>query len=179
MKQIPIYGKMPHGGDTTYRRARAKIVAYAIVDDDMYEPLSKFMWCLTSRRGGCVDRTRYAVANINGRRVRMHHMVVIMPVGDLHVSHKNSNALDNRRENLELVTKAENLLNPNDGVYRNSQSGIRNVRKRVLKSGEIRYVARVRRMEGHYRLTEAEAIADAVELRAQALAMARSGTTST
>lgn len=81
----------------------------AIVDDDVYESLSKFSWSLLdgyAARGGSRQRRRY--------RVFMHHSVLgvtTKSLNGLECDHRNGNRLDNRRENLRIVTHGQNQQN--------------------------------------------------------------------
>jgi len=81
----------------------------AIVDDDMYDELSKYKWSASFLHGNW-----YAKRNIRvgGKRltVRMHSVIIDIPSGLL-PDHKNGNGLDNRRENLRACTKTENQRN--------------------------------------------------------------------
>jgi hypothetical protein len=79
---------------------------FAIVDDDDYERVSQFKWCY--------DKKGYAVrgVTINGKHTTqsMHRFIMNCPPG-YEVDHKNGNGLDNRKENLRICTKAENVRN--------------------------------------------------------------------
>lgn len=52
----------------------------------------------------------YARTNIDGRKVFLHHLILPPPNGLL-VDHRNRDKLDNRSENLRLVTVAQNQFN--------------------------------------------------------------------
>ena len=61
--------------------------------------------------------------------VRMHRQIMGLGLGDpREVDHVNRDQLDNRRENLRIVTRAQNLQNRSSRGNRNSKSGIRGVR---------------------------------------------------
>ncbi len=72
----------------------------AMVDDEDYEWLSQWKWCLHSKG--------YAVRG-NGT-ILMHCVIVGTPVG-FETDHINQNKLDNRRSNLRLATRAQNQRN--------------------------------------------------------------------
>lgn len=78
-----------------------------IVDDYLYESLSKFKWC--------VDGRNYAQRNENNKRITMHLFIYKMlgikiPVG-YQVDHINRNKLDNRISNFRIVLPRENAIN--------------------------------------------------------------------
>jgi len=60
----------------------------------------------------------YAMINLDGKRVRVHRLVLLAYKGDseLEVDHKNQIKTDNRLCNLHYVTSQENLLN-RDWIY--------------------------------------------------------------
>lgn len=81
--------------------------AFAIVDDDDVELLSRFSWQLNA--------DGYAVANVGVGRAhvtieRMHRMIMQAPSG-MDVDHITGNRLDNRKCNLRLATRSQNLQN--------------------------------------------------------------------
>lgn len=71
------------------------------VDQDDFDFLSNYNWSVS---GG------YAVASINGKSVPMHRLILNAPE-DKQVDHINRDSLDNRRSNLRLCSKTENLKN--------------------------------------------------------------------
>jgi hypothetical protein len=81
--------------------------AFAIVDDDDVELLSRFSWQLNCQG--------YATANVGIGRAhvtheRMHRLIMRPPDG-IDVDHINGNRLDNRKCNLRLATRQQNLRN--------------------------------------------------------------------
>lgn len=90
MKLIPVHD-------------RSGIVAYAKVDDSDYADLASVRWSIG--RG-------YARRNAGGRVELMHRRILGLTIGDgLHTDHVNGDPLDNQRENLRVVTHAQNMQN--------------------------------------------------------------------
>lgn len=90
--------------------------------------LTELRWSLAGGKGSV---GAYAV-----RRGEYLHNVVARRMGlvpdqghrwKATVDHINGDKLDNRRENLRLRTRQQQMLNPNDGVQRNNSSGHRGV----------------------------------------------------
>jgi hypothetical protein len=88
-----------------------KCHSIALVDDDDYEELSKYKWSSKTARTGY-----YAFIYIWNKETKqtkaigMHRMVINCPDGYI-VDHINHNGLDNRKENLRIVTKSQNSMN--------------------------------------------------------------------
>ena len=79
--------------------------AYALIDHEDYEELSKYKWHLHSAGyAGRVVKTR------KRKYILMHRQIMNAPDGVL-VDHVNGDPLDNRKENLRLCTHAQNLQN--------------------------------------------------------------------
>jgi len=78
---------------------------FAIVDAEDYEELSRYKWHVN--KGG---RTDYAKSQKKGKAIKMHRLLMRAPKG-LFVDHINHNGLDNRKSNLRLCTRIENLRN--------------------------------------------------------------------
>lgn len=99
----------------TIRLTRGKV---AKVDDSDYKFLSKWNWYTkTTRSEGKISM--YYAARFERRRtsgrlpskgvtIYMHRVVAKCPK-DKEVHHKNGDGLDNRRRNLKVTTKIENL----------------------------------------------------------------------
>jgi len=94
---------------------------YAIVDDDDYEYLLKWLWQAQWNED---TKSFYAVSKDNGKRIAMSRTVMKTPVG-LECDHINRNTLDNRKENLRNITHSLNMLNANS----RSSTGQRGVSK--------------------------------------------------
>jgi hypothetical protein len=82
----------------------------ALVDDDDYPELSKHKWCALYQ-----GKNRwYAVRSKRGRggqiTFRMHMVIMGTPQG-MDTDHINGDGLDNRRENLRVVTHKGNMQN--------------------------------------------------------------------
>ncbi len=85
---------------------------FAIVDEEEYERLNQYKWC-------AVKYGDNFYANRNGGKrgkqsrtfiVKMHREVLGDPPGMI-VDHINHNGLDNRKANLRIVTREQNLYN--------------------------------------------------------------------
>ena len=90
----------------------------AIVDDEDYERVSKFKWM--------AHKLGYAFKHKSPKcqYQYMHRLILNAPKGAL-VDHKNEDKLDNRRSNIRLCTKAENMQNK--GLPRTNKSGFKGV----------------------------------------------------
>lgn len=91
--------------------------AYTVVDDAIYDCVGSLAWSLTTTRG-----LNYALRSESGRTVYLHRVVCELQPGDGHVvDHINGDSLDNRRQNLRVVTNAENQRNRRPRTYGTSQ----------------------------------------------------------
>lgn len=81
--------------------------ARAIVDDEDFDLLNQYNWCLLGKsgyavRGGFVDGKK--------KMILMHRFLMNTPDG-FDTDHINGQKLDNRRSNLRIVTRGENCMN--------------------------------------------------------------------
>ncbi len=82
---------------------------FALVDDEDFEWLNKFKWSAWRNK-----KTFYAArkVRIKGQQINvlMHRLILNAPA-NMQGDHINGNGLDNRRENLRLVTPRKNTIN--------------------------------------------------------------------
>lgn len=83
----------------------------ALVDDEDYEALARFSWCAVRFSG----KTLYALRSVrlNPHRTKnfVMHRELMNPTAGALVDHANGDGLDNRRANLRLATRAQNMQN--------------------------------------------------------------------
>lgn len=92
----------------------------ALVDDEDYERLAAFRWSITKKRNGAV----YAARKMRGNKlVQMHRVVADAPLG-VEVDHRNGDGLDNRRANLRLCSKSDNMGNMTSRTNRTGFKGV-------------------------------------------------------
>lgn len=99
----------------------------AIVDDQDFEELSKYKWRVKINNNGTKYAHRHQYINgVNGTRttVKMHRQILNAPKG-MDVDHINRDGLDNRRCNIRLCTRSQNMMNV--GTTSNNTSGIKGV----------------------------------------------------
>lgn len=81
----------------------------ALVDDEDHERLSGYRWFANVKL-----RTAYAYRTVSldgkNKNTLLHREIMCAPPG-LDVDHINGDGLDNRRENLRICTRAENMRN--------------------------------------------------------------------
>lgn len=81
-----------------------------MVDDDDYEELSSYRWCLQLKPGGYASRTDRSGGR--QRTVLMHRQIMGLAPGDpREVDHRDTDRLNCRRENLRIVSSAQNAQN--------------------------------------------------------------------
>lgn len=106
MKKIPIKGG-----------------AFALVDDDCFDVLSKKKWYINKGKN-----TSYASTSVwdegTNRTILMHTLIINIPNG-LFCDHINGDGLDNRRENLRFCTNSQNQ--GNSRMPKNNTSGFKGV----------------------------------------------------
>jgi hypothetical protein len=84
----------------------------ALVDDEDYEAVMEYRWCMRETTAGCMVAVRNAPKHVTDgpRQIQMHRW--LLKAGHrIEVDHINGNTLDNRRSNLRLATRSQNLAN--------------------------------------------------------------------
>lgn len=94
----------------------------AVVDDDIMLPAKKFS---TKPHG----KTFYAKCTMLGAKgkpttVYLHHFVAGFPLKGFEVDHINGDGLDNRRENLRVATRRQNMQNQHGVSKTSSHRGV-------------------------------------------------------
>lgn len=113
-------------------------VARTKIDKDDFEKVHQYKWYCHQYDGG----KQYCQGTLkNGVKIRLHHFVLniehnTLPKGHV-VDHINGDSLDNRKENLRIVSQQENMQNINT---KNNMIGIRCY---TLKDGTERFSARI------------------------------------
>jgi hypothetical protein len=99
---------------------------FAVVDDQDYEWLNQWRWTAHLGPGGRVAAYRKVGQNKGhmSRNLWMHRVILNAPT-EAEVDHINGDSLDNRRENLRLATRAQNLRNRR--TFKNSKSRYKGV----------------------------------------------------
>ena len=80
---------------------------YAIVDDEDYEIISQYKWCIENSNSRQYAFRKYK----RTQTIKMHHCIVGYPICNLEIDHINGDGLDNRKENLRFCTHQENCRN--------------------------------------------------------------------
>jgi|WetSurMetagenome_2_1015567.scaffolds.fasta_scaffold284616_1 hypothetical protein len=92
---------------------------FAIIDENDFEKVNQFKWHFDGR---------YASRNVpkyeNNKSKGMHRFI-LNPSKGMEVDHKNLNSLDNRRSNLRIATRSQNMMNRD--ATRVSKTGVKGV----------------------------------------------------
>ena len=100
---------------------------FALVDDEDYEYLIQWKWQSDGRYA-----FRRVMVSSETYLVRMHNIIAgFIPRDNIVVDHINGNSLDNRKLNIRLCTKQQNLMNKRK--YKNNITGFKGVRKEERK----------------------------------------------
>ena len=143
-----------------YINSRCKNYECIIDKDDFNKVCNiKTSWCLLYNKG----RIESVVTKIQTQKVRKSiklHQLIMNNTTDLVIDHINGNVLDNRKENLRLVTVAENNTNVKD--YHVSSSGYQNIY--LEKDGKYAVRIKPKRYGRYNTLEEAIRIRDEITI---------------
>lgn len=109
----------------------------ALVDDEDFERLNSFNWCMAKRSTGV-----YAVTNLNGKTVLMHRLILACD-SSLQIDHIDRDGLNNQKTNLRVATQSQNRAN---AVWFNP-TGF----KGVIKHGR-KWLSRIEKSDTKYRI---------------------------
>ena len=119
------------------------------VDSSDYSACSQHKWFKF-----LVGRSYYAMTYIDREQVLLHRFL-LSPPPEKHVDHANGDGLDNRRENLRVCSRAENMQTQRKKV------GTQSTFKGICKTGSGRWSASIEQSENRLYLgafdTEVEA----------------------
>jgi hypothetical protein len=109
-----------------------------LVDLEDYESVKGYHWTPSRSHDG---KRVYVVSRTGEKIIQLHQLVMAPFMGGkkIDIDHQNHNGLDNRKSNLRMLTRQQNMEN-RPGPNRNSSTGIRGVS--VSKRGV--YVAQVK-----------------------------------
>ena len=82
----------------------------ALVDDADYTELSKYKWCAIKKKNAFYAMRKSPVVDGKDHSIHMHAVIAGTPKG-FETDHINGDGLDNRRENLRIVTTRQNQQN--------------------------------------------------------------------
>jgi len=98
---------------------------FAIVDDADFESANKYKWgARINRETGTVYAQRQIRNGLSKETILLHRFISAAQ-GNFEVDHKNGNGLDNRRENLRVCTKVNNIRNQRK--QKNNSTGFKGV----------------------------------------------------
>lgn len=114
----------------------------AIVDAGFYDKLNEYKWHAKRVKCGnfyAVRRQRYQ----DGSRkiIYLHHLVAGFPLNGYVVDHISGDSLDNRKENLRIVTRRQNACNKKvvrEGNKSSKYLGVTWVKNRKMWKAQIR-----------------------------------------
>lgn len=81
---------------------------HTLVDDEDFEMLSKYKWCVTNRNGKLYAVRGRRKAELPGTKLISMHRQLTGVLEGMDVDHINGDGLDNRRENLRACSHADN-----------------------------------------------------------------------
>ena len=125
--QIPLYRR--YGSPTN---GKDRKIAFALVDPEESTALLKYKWRLYQRPDGSTPYAYRYIPSLKKGRMRalwMHRVILGLtepaPNGSLEVDHINQDGLDNRKENLRVISQKHN--HQNRSAYKGSTSKHRGV----------------------------------------------------
>jgi hypothetical protein len=84
-------------------------VARALIDKEDLKKVEYYKWCLS--RG-------YVNTKINNKTLKLHYLIMGKPPVGYEVDHRDTNPLNNRKQNLRFATSSQNGMNRKSKGYR-------------------------------------------------------------
>ena len=97
---------------------------FTLVDDEDYEALNNYSWCLFSGSGKKEYACRY-IKNESGKQIRIWMHRQILPHDLRHTDHIDGDGLNNQKFNLRPATFSQNMANSR--LQKNNTSGFKGV----------------------------------------------------
>lgn len=91
-----------------YKTIRLRCEKLTLVDTEDYEWLMRWEWSLST--SGYANRSQWVDGKNKNKIILMHRLIINTPDG-MDTDHINGNKLDNRRCNLRVATRSQNLMN--------------------------------------------------------------------
>ena len=100
-------------GDNEMKRIPLTQNKFAMVDDEDFDELSKYNWCVEKKSNGMFYASRSSLSNKEKRHtVYMHRQILGLTKNDgKQTDHINHNGLDNKRSNIRVCSYAQNQQN--------------------------------------------------------------------
>lgn len=96
-----------------------------LIDDEDYEIVSKYTWHIRKAKNTNYARTNIRISVGKQRGIHLHRLITNCP-RNMMIDHINGNGLDNRRCNLRIVTRSQNLMNSKkpEGEHTSQYKGV-------------------------------------------------------
>ena len=128
---------------------------FAIVDDEDFEYLNQWKWCVHKYKSKREKKCRYYAergerygprCENKFRHIRMHRLLLGVTSKDILVDHKNGNGLDNRRFNIRTANPTQNSQNAVKKVSKRNTSCYKGaiVKYTQVTKGKIYYESRIK-----------------------------------
>lgn len=97
-------------GDIIMKKIPLTQNQFALVDDEDFDYLNQWKWCVISPSGKGPTKKYYAFRKMHGKNVYMHRLI-LNPDKNVVTDHIDSDGLNNQRYNLRKVTYKQNRQN--------------------------------------------------------------------
>ena len=123
----------------TFRKIDLGDGKWTILDPQDYYRFCSFKWYLTGRRSKFYAVRSVKIDASRTVTVRLHREIMNAPKGKL-VDHKNGDSLDNRRSNLRLATRSQNMMNRRKTIVKTSSKylGVCRLKKKKRWLAQLR-----------------------------------------